>query len=243
MEFCAHPPHFWVPPTSRARCITERIKETFRSAVSASFAFSFALVGTLLGAITGSLVGQETERGFLRGAVEGAFSGAVFSNEVYESTLILWRLDESGIECLLYLIEVIGGLLTGRLVHEQISLPMLNVIQSQMGAAADSIFEEEVQNFLDLLVGSKGLPGDSVEKIPTMKIDTTNITDASGESASCLVCLEVATDRCSSSSPLPSRHSAISWFIHREKPTKTQNESQKRRKQFTRSQTDPFVDS
>ncbi|KAK4780929.1 hypothetical protein SAY87_017035 [Trapa incisa] len=188
MEFYTHTPHFSVPSASRARCIIERIKEAFRSAVSASFAFSFALVGTLLGAITGSLVGQETESGFLRGAVEGAFSGAVFSIEVYESSLILLRLDESGIECLLYLIEVIGGLLSGRLVREQISLAMLNVIQSQMGAA-DSIFEEEVQNFLDIS-GWKGLPEDSVEKIPTVKIDTNNITDASGESASCLVCLQ-----------------------------------------------------
>lgn len=61
-------------------------------------------VGTLLGAMTGALIGQETESGFVRGAAIGAISGAVFSIEVFESSVVLWRSDESGIGCLLYLV-------------------------------------------------------------------------------------------------------------------------------------------
>lgn len=62
-------------------------------------------MGTLLGALTGALIGQETESGFVRGAAVGAISGAVFSIEVFESSLLLWQSDESGIRCLLYLVS------------------------------------------------------------------------------------------------------------------------------------------
>ena len=62
-------------------------------------------MGTLLGAMTGALIGQETESGFIRGAAVGAISGAVFSIEVFESSLVLWQTDESGIGCLLYLVS------------------------------------------------------------------------------------------------------------------------------------------
>ncbi|KAK8703044.1 hypothetical protein V6N13_021374 [Hibiscus sabdariffa] len=65
----------------------------------------FALVGTLLGALTGALIGQETESGFVRGAAVGAISEAVFCIEVFESSLLLWQSDESGIRCLLYLVS------------------------------------------------------------------------------------------------------------------------------------------
>lgn len=63
------------------------------------------LVGTLLGAVTGALIGQETESGFIRGAAIGAISGAVFSIEVFESSLDLWKSNESGFGCLLYLVS------------------------------------------------------------------------------------------------------------------------------------------
>lgn len=62
-------------------------------------------VGTFLGAMTGAFIGQETESGFIRGAAVGAMSGAVFSIEVFEYSLDLWRSNESGIDCLLYLVS------------------------------------------------------------------------------------------------------------------------------------------
>nr|VDC94787.1 unnamed protein product [Brassica oleracea] len=85
--------------------------------ISANLIFFFALVGTLLGAFTGALIGQETESGFIRGAEIGAFYGAVLSIEVFQSSIHLWRSDES---CLVYLHHVVVSLLSGRLVRERI---------------------------------------------------------------------------------------------------------------------------
>lgn len=58
----------------------------------------------------------------------------------------------------------------------------------QMGAVETSF--EEVNNIFDT-GGSKGLPGDSVEKIPKIKITSNNNVDDSGERVSCSVCLQV----------------------------------------------------
>lgn len=55
--------------------------------------------------MTGALVGQATESGFFRGAGIGAISGAVFSIEVFESSLVLWRSDESRIWSLIYVVS------------------------------------------------------------------------------------------------------------------------------------------
>jgi len=56
-----------------------------------------------------------------------------------------------------------------------------------MGAVESSF--DEVQNIFDI-GGSKGLSGDSVSKIPKIKITADNI-EASGEKVSCSVCLQV----------------------------------------------------
>ncbi|KAG7540216.1 Zinc finger RING-type [Arabidopsis thaliana x Arabidopsis arenosa] len=173
----------------------ERIKDACRftlSAVlgkilSAILTFFFALVGTLLGAVTGALIGQETESGFIRGAAVGAISGAVFSIEVFESSLVLWKSNESRFGCLLYLIDVIVSLISGRLVRERIGPAMLSAVQSQMGAV-DTTFEE-LSSIFDT-GGSKGLTGDLVDKIPKIKITGKNSLDASGNKDSCSVCLQ-----------------------------------------------------
>ncbi|KAI3808388.1 hypothetical protein L1987_24338 [Smallanthus sonchifolius] len=175
--------------------LISKVKDFVRSALSAVvghvfsaiFTFFFALVGTLLGALTGALIGQETESGFVRGAAIGAISGAVFSIEVFESSLVLWQSDESGLRCLLYLIDVIVSLLSGRLVRERMGPAMLSAVQSQMGAVETSF--EEVHNIFDI-GGSKGLPEYSVEKIPKITVTSDNILDDSGEQVSCSVCLQ-----------------------------------------------------
>ncbi|KAG2308264.1 hypothetical protein Bca52824_028012 [Brassica carinata] len=168
-----------------------RIKDSFHSAVSAIlanlfsalFTFFFALVGALLGAFTGALIGQETETGFIRGAVVGAISGAVFSIDVLESSLLLWQSDDSGLACLLYLIDVIASLLSGRLVRERIGPAMLSAVQSQMGAM-ESQFQDQTNDIFGTVI-SKGLTGDSLDRIPKVLI-----TDTSGEMLSCSVCLQ-----------------------------------------------------
>ena len=57
-----------------------------------------------------------------------------------------------------------------------------------MGAVEPSF--EEVPNIFDT-GGAKGLPGDSVERLPKIKVTNNNNVDASGEKASCSVCLQV----------------------------------------------------
>ncbi|GAB4847590.1 Translation initiation factor 3 subunit c [Ancistrocladus abbreviatus] len=195
MEFYQHYPSQSLASSSVFSNLAERFRDTSSftfSAIlgnlfSAIFTFCFALVGTLLGAMTGALIGQETESGFVRGAAIGAISGAVFSLEVFESSVVLWRSDESGIGCLLYLIDVIASLLSGRLVRERIGPAMLSAVQSQMGAVETTF--EEVTNIFDI-GDAKGLPGDFVEKIPKIKITNDDIVDASGEKVSCSVCLQ-----------------------------------------------------
>uniref|UniRef100_A0A0D3BE76 RING-type domain-containing protein n=2 Tax=Brassica TaxID=3705 RepID=A0A0D3BE76_BRAOL len=172
--------------------LLHRIKDSFHSAVSAIlanlfsalFTFFFALVGSLLGALTGALIGQETETGFMRGAVVGAISGAVFSIDVLESSLLLWQSDESGIACLLYLIDVIASLLSGRLVRERIGPAMLSAVQSQMGAM-ESQFQDQTDIFGTAV--SKGLTGDSLDRIPKVLITDTTSGE---EMVSCSVCLQ-----------------------------------------------------
>lgn len=195
MEFYPYPSRFSMSSLPFLGDFVDKVKEVCNFAVSALirnifsaiFTFFFALVGTLLGAMTGALIGQETESGFVRGAAVGAISGAVFSIEVFESSLLLWQSDESGIGCLLYLIDVIASLLSGRLVRERIGPAMLSAVQSQMGAVETSF--EEVRNIFDT-GGAKGLTGDTVEKIPKIKITSNNNGDASGDKVACSVCLQ-----------------------------------------------------
>ncbi|KAG6767103.1 hypothetical protein POTOM_028282 [Populus tomentosa] len=211
MEVYPCPSRFSMSSLSSFGNFVEKVKEVCNLAVSASignifsaiFTFFFALVwkfllkelalsnavGTLLGAMTGALIGQETESGFVRGAAVGAISGAVFSIEVFESSLVLWQSDESGIGCVLYLIDVIASLLSGRLVRERIGPAMLSAVQSQMGAVETNF--EEITNIFDT-GGSKGLPGDSLEKIPKIKITSNNNGDATGEKVACSVCLQIS---------------------------------------------------
>ncbi|KAK4774076.1 hypothetical protein SAY87_029095 [Trapa incisa] len=195
MEFYGNPPRFRISVGLVVGNPIQRVKEMCSAAVSvvlgnifsAILTFFFALVGTLLGAMTGALIGQETESGFIRGAAVGAISGAVFSIEVFEYSRLLWQSDESGIRCLLYLIDVIASLLSGRLVRERIGPVMLSAVQSQMSAVEPQF--EEFQNIFDVGV-DKGLPVNLLDKIPKVTITSGNNADASGEKVSCSVCLQ-----------------------------------------------------
>ncbi|KAG2277863.1 hypothetical protein Bca52824_060418 [Brassica carinata] len=148
--------------------------------ISAIFTFFF-------GALTRALIGQETESWFIRRAGIGAISGTVFLIEVFESSIDLWRSDESCFGCLLYLIDVIVSLLSGRLVRDRIGPAMLSAVQSQLGALDASY--EDLSSLFET-GGSKGLTGDIVEKIPKMTFTGNNNTDASDNRESCSVCLQ-----------------------------------------------------
>ncbi|XP_077246690.1 NEP1-interacting protein 2-like [Tasmannia lanceolata] len=180
------PPRIWVERARRDNG-ESFVSSLFGKIISAVLTFFFAMVGSILGAMTGAIVGQATESGFFRGAGIGAISGAVFSIEVLESSLRIWRSDESGIWSLLYMIDILASLLTGRLVREQVGPVILSLVQSQI-SSMETTFEEGRDIFGT--GGTKGLAVDSVEKLPKIKITAKNNMDASGEKICCSVCLQ-----------------------------------------------------
>uniref|UniRef100_A0ACD5Y7H9 Uncharacterized protein n=1 Tax=Avena sativa TaxID=4498 RepID=A0ACD5Y7H9_AVESA len=152
--------------------------------------FVFATVGTILGAITGGLIGLATESGLVRGAGIGAISGAVVAMEVVDRSVAIWRSDESGIWSVLYVLDVIWSLLTGRLVREKVDPAVQNAVDSQMSAADDGsdgpptlaeMFETGSASF-------KGMTADAIAELPATTI--TERQAAAVQNGGCSVCLQ-----------------------------------------------------
>ncbi|KAK8917042.1 NEP1-interacting protein 1 [Platanthera zijinensis] len=148
---------------------------------------AFALVGTPIGAVTGAFIGLATETGLFRGAGIGAIYGAVFSVEAVESSVALWHSHESGVSSILYVIDIICSLLTGRLVREKVGPAVQSAVQSQMSA-----LELPYVEALDIFEtgDTRGMSKDSVELLPILKITSENSCDCSGERIICSVCLQ-----------------------------------------------------
>ncbi|XP_066387445.1 NEP1-interacting protein-like 1 [Miscanthus floridulus] len=147
----------------------------------------FAAVGSLVGAVTGSMLGLATENGMLRGAGIGAISGAVFSIEVAESSRDLWHSADSGVWSLLYMVDIISGLLSGRLVREKVGPAVRSAVQSQISAMS-SPFEETSDLFETGSV--RGLPESAVRRLPETLIAEDTAVDAAGQALCCSVCLQ-----------------------------------------------------
>ncbi|KAG8068984.1 hypothetical protein GUJ93_ZPchr0005g14255 [Zizania palustris] len=75
-------------------------------------------VGSLVGVFIGAFMGMSTESGMLRGAGVGAVSGAVFSIEAVESCIEIWRSSESGKYSIIFVLDIISSLFSGRIVGE-----------------------------------------------------------------------------------------------------------------------------
>ncbi|XP_074566350.1 NEP1-interacting protein 2-like [Curcuma longa] len=148
---------------------------------------AITIFGSMAGAIAGAVIGIATESGFLRGSGIGAISGAVFSIEVVESSLDLWNSSESGIWSLLYLLDIVSSILSGRLVREKVGPAVQSAIQSQMSALNLPFIESP-----DLFEtgGTKRLAMEEVEKLPKCRTTAEDSVDASGERISCAVCLQ-----------------------------------------------------
>lgn len=148
---------------------------------------AFALVGTPIGAVTGAFIGLATETGLFRGAGIGAIYGAVFSVEAVESSVALWHSHESGVSSILYVIDIICSLLSGRLVREKVGPAVQSAVQSQMSA-----LELPYVEALDIFEtgDTRGMSKDSVELLPILKITSENSCDCSGERIVCSVCLQ-----------------------------------------------------
>ncbi|KAF8697822.1 hypothetical protein HU200_035310 [Digitaria exilis] len=151
----------------------------------------FAAVGSLVGAVTGSMIGMATESGVLRGAGIGAISGAVFTIEVAEASRDLWYSADSGVWTLLYMVDIISSLLSGRLVREKVGPAVQSAVQSQMSAIS-SPFAETTSDLFETGGGSsrRGLPADALRRLPEMEIAADTAVDAAGEALCCSVCLQ-----------------------------------------------------
>lgn len=146
--------------------------------------FVFATVGTILGAITGGLIGLATESGLVRGAGIGAISGAVVAMEVVDRCLAIWRSDQSAIWSVLYVLDVIWSLLTGRLVREKVDPAVQSAVDSQMTAAGfgDDAGPPTLSEMFDA-ASFKGMAADAIADLPAM-----TFTDADA-ACCCSVCL------------------------------------------------------
>ncbi|XP_066331148.1 NEP1-interacting protein-like 1 [Miscanthus floridulus] len=155
--------------------------------------FVFAAVGMVLGAVTGALIGLATESGLVRGAGIGAISGAVVSMEVVDSSVAIWRSDESGIWSVLYVLDVLWSLLTGRLVREKVDPAVLSAVDSQMNAA-DSGDDMASPTLADMFetgaAAAKGMPAAAIAALPVTAFTECTVADASGEPIGCSVCLQ-----------------------------------------------------
>lgn len=162
------------------------------SVVRGMLTFVFATVGAILGAITGALIGLATESGLVRGAGIGAISGAVVSMEVVERSMAIWTSHGSGIWSVLYVLDVIWSLLTGRLVREKVDPAVQNAVESQMNAAESPFTETAAPTLADMFVDAAttttGMPAAAIEALPAT---TFTEDDVSGDGASgCSVCLQ-----------------------------------------------------
>ncbi|GJM91366.1 hypothetical protein PR202_ga07729 [Eleusine coracana subsp. coracana] len=147
----------------------------------------FATVGSLVGAVTGSMIGLATESGMLRGAGIGAISGAVFTIEVVESSRDLWHSGESSVWSIIYMVDIVSSLLSGRLVREKVGPAVQSAVQSQISAISSPFAETS-----DLFEtgGAKGLPADALSQLPEITIAEDNTVDAAGDALGCSVCLQ-----------------------------------------------------
>ncbi|GJN32290.1 hypothetical protein PR202_gb20787 [Eleusine coracana subsp. coracana] len=93
-------------------------------------------VGSLVGIFIGAFMGMSTESGMLRGAGVGAVSGAVFSIEAVESCIEIWRSSHSGKYSILFVLDIISSLFSGRIVWEKVSPALQRAVQSQVEISA-----------------------------------------------------------------------------------------------------------
>ncbi|CAN6167848.1 unnamed protein product [Urochloa humidicola] len=146
----------------------------------------FATVGTVLGAITGGLLGLATETGVVRGTGIGGITGALVSMEVVERYLAMWRSDEPAIWSVVYVLDVIWSLLTGRLVREKVDPAVLSAVESQMSAVDAPVRHgDDGADIFGTGGASAGMPRAAIDVLPVVRF-----AERGGELIACSVCLQ-----------------------------------------------------
>ncbi|KAM3298002.1 hypothetical protein ACQJBY_039787 [Aegilops geniculata] len=200
----------WVPPSSSSfsgvdaassnpRC---RFDEVWRAcgrsgaaamaaagwALGALLTLVFAVVGSVVGFFIGACMGMSTESGVLRGAGVGAVSGGVFCTEAVESCIEIWRSSESGKYSILFVLDIISSLFSGRIVWEKVSPALQRAVQSQMSSLSTPFIDN---NDLFETGGTDGMSRDLINKIPAIRFSAATGSDQeTDESCCCSVCLQ-----------------------------------------------------
>ncbi|KAI3879628.1 hypothetical protein MKX03_029356 [Papaver bracteatum] len=138
----------------------------------------FALGGAIVGMITGAITGQTTETGFVRGAGIGVVAGAIVAVELLESLL---NGDSS------FKVGMFGSLINGKIFREWVCPAMLKAYQWQVGTLETSYIE--ISDIFDVQ-GTRGMPPNSVDKLPKFNIIRKGTVDQCGENISCSICLQ-----------------------------------------------------
>ncbi|KAL6846677.1 hypothetical protein ACP4OV_024125 [Aristida adscensionis] len=171
---------------SRARSLAARAAESLARGL---VTFVFAAVGTVLGAITGGLIGLATETGVVRGTGIGGITGALVSMEVVDSSLEMWRSDEPAIWSVIYVLDVIWSLLTGRLVREKVDPAVLSAVESQMSAVETPVGHGDGADIFGT-AGGGGMTRAAIDALPVAPFAERGHVDAGGEYVACSVCLQ-----------------------------------------------------
>uniref|UniRef100_A0ACD5ULQ4 Uncharacterized protein n=1 Tax=Avena sativa TaxID=4498 RepID=A0ACD5ULQ4_AVESA len=150
----------------------------------------FAVVGSLVGIFIGACMGMSTESGMLRGAGVGAVSGAVFSIEAVESCIEIWRSSESGKYSILFVLDIISSLFSGRIVWEKVSPALQRAVQSQMSLLSTPFMDN---NDLFETGSTGGMSSDLIDKIPAVRFSSATNSDRDTDRSCCSVCLQVGS--------------------------------------------------
>lgn len=188
------PPAFYSDQDEPARSVgSSRPARVAGAVLRGVITFVFATVGTILGAITGGIIGLATESGLVRGAGIGAISGAVVAMEVVDRSVAIWRSDESGIWSVLYVLDVIWSLLTGRLVREKVDPAVQNAVDSQMSAVddgSDGPLPTLAEMFETGSASFKGMAAAAIAELPATTVTERQAQAAVQSNAGCSVCLQ-----------------------------------------------------
>ncbi|KAL6639233.1 hypothetical protein ACP70R_022963 [Stipagrostis hirtigluma subsp. patula] len=147
----------------------------------------FAIVGSLVGIFIGAFLGMSTESGMLRGAGIGAVSGAVFSIEAVESCIEIWRSSDSGKYSILFVLDIISSLFSGRIVWEKVSPALQRAVQSQMSLLSTPFMDS---NDLFETGSTGGMSRDLIDRIPKIRFIAANNADQESDDSCCSVCLQ-----------------------------------------------------
>ncbi|GJN07462.1 hypothetical protein PR202_ga25295 [Eleusine coracana subsp. coracana] len=137
-------------------------------------------VGSLVGIFIGAFMGMSTESGMLRGAGVGAVSGAVFSIEAVESCIEIWRTSHSGKYSILFVLDIISSLFSGRIVWEKVSPALQRAVQSQMSLLSTPFIDN---NDLFETGSTGGMSREMINRIPKTRFSDASNCDQHTETA------------------------------------------------------------